>query len=108
MKAVLEESFCREVIDLLKRLKSEEAKHAIRRLKDAVKERRTSEFYQEAARCHHLLREGELEVDDHATVSHGDEDGAYVQAWLWVTGDEMRQVRKELQAKQAEPTAKGV
>ena len=27
---------------------------------------------------------GELEVDEGATVSMGDDLGAYVQAWLWV------------------------
>jgi len=29
--------------------------------------------------------EGELEVDDDAAVSMGDGDGAYVQAWVWVS-----------------------
>lgn len=30
------------------------------------------------------VREGELEVDDNAIVSWGSDNGAYVQAWLWV------------------------
>lgn len=34
---------------------------------------------------HH--RDGELEVDENAIVSAGDDSGAYVQAWVWV-GDE--------------------
>jgi hypothetical protein len=29
-------------------------------------------------------REGELEFDDTALVSEGDDNGAYVQAWVWV------------------------
>lgn len=29
-------------------------------------------------------RDGELEVDEGAIVSRGDDDGAYVMAWLWV------------------------
>lgn len=29
-------------------------------------------------------REGSAEIDDDAVVSEGDENGAYVQAWLWV------------------------
>jgi hypothetical protein len=29
-------------------------------------------------------RDGEIEVDSNALISHGDDDGAYVAAWLWV------------------------
>ena len=29
-------------------------------------------------------REGELEIDEGAKVSEGDDNGAYVQAWVWV------------------------
>lgn len=32
---------------------------------------------------------GELEVDDWAVISAGDDDGAYVMAWLWVPNDEL-------------------
>ncbi|MEZ5846505.1 MAG: hypothetical protein R3C70_07125 [Geminicoccaceae bacterium] len=28
--------------------------------------------------------EGKIEIDDDAVVSRGDDDGAYVQAWVWV------------------------
>jgi hypothetical protein len=31
--------------------------------------------------------EGCIEVDDNAVVSEGDDNGAYVQAWLWVSFD---------------------
>lgn len=31
--------------------------------------------------------EGELEIDDDAVVSEGDDNGAYVQAWVWVRFD---------------------
>lgn len=30
-------------------------------------------------------REGEIEIDDNARVSEGDDNGAYVQAWIWVS-----------------------
>lgn len=30
-------------------------------------------------------RDGEIEIDDGAVVSRGDEDGAYVAAWVWVS-----------------------
>ena len=33
-----------------------------------------------------MSREGELEVDDCAVVSRGDDEGSYVSAWLWVPG----------------------
>lgn len=29
-------------------------------------------------------REGEIEVDPNAVVSRGNDNGAYVQAWVWV------------------------
>jgi hypothetical protein len=31
-----------------------------------------------------LAREGELEFDDDAIVSEGNDNGAYLQAWAWV------------------------
>lgn len=43
----------------------------------------TDEQYIEAARAQHE-REGTLEIDDNAKVSRGDDNGAYVQAWVWV------------------------
>ncbi|MGH8156573.1 MAG: hypothetical protein ACREPQ_00505 [Rhodanobacter sp.] len=30
-------------------------------------------------------RDGEIEVDESAIVSEGDDNGAYVSAWLWVS-----------------------
>lgn len=30
-------------------------------------------------------REGEIEIDSSAVVSEGDDNGAYVQAWVWVS-----------------------
>jgi hypothetical protein len=32
--------------------------------------------------------EGEIEVDSDARVANGDDDGAYVAAWVWVPLDE--------------------
>ena len=32
---------------------------------------------------------------DTTQVSMGDDDGSYVQAWVWVPADEARQVKKE-------------
>lgn len=32
--------------------------------------------------------DGEVEIDDNATISWGGEPGAYVQAWVWVPFDE--------------------
>jgi hypothetical protein len=29
-------------------------------------------------------RDGEIEVDSNAIISFGDDDGAYVAAWVWV------------------------
>jgi hypothetical protein len=37
-----------------------------------------------AARLIHGASGGELEIDENAPVSRGDDPGAYVQAWVWV------------------------
>jgi len=49
--------------------------------------------YVDAARLIYA-RDGEIEVDEGAAVSHGADPGAYVQAWVWVTNKEARQARK--------------
>jgi predicted dehydrogenase len=46
-----------------------------------------AEAYRKAAREQHE-DEGTLEVDDNAVVSFGDDDGAYVAAWVWVGKEE--------------------
>jgi hypothetical protein len=38
----------------------------------------------EFARNDPRVREGELEIDDNAVVSWSADNGAYVQAWLWI------------------------
>ncbi|MEQ1843968.1 MAG: hypothetical protein ABL983_00140 [Nitrospira sp.] len=43
----------------------------------------TDEAYIEAARREYQ-REGAIEIDDHAKISRGDDDGAYVAAWVGV------------------------
>ena len=47
----------------------------------------TNEQYIKAAQELHNS-DGSLEVDDGAPVSRGDDDGAYVQAWVWVYDEE--------------------
>lgn len=41
----------------------------------------------EIARQNENLHEGELELDDNAVISEGDDNGAYVQVWMWVPFD---------------------
>ncbi len=45
--------------------------------------RMSEKWYREQATKRSML--GELEVDEDATVSMGDDPGAYVQTWLWVS-----------------------
>ena len=33
----------------------------------------------------HYGSEGYIEIDDNAKLSEGDDNGTYVQAWVWVT-----------------------
>lgn len=44
--------------------------------------------YREYAK-EHLDDDGELEIDDDAVVSLGADDGAYVEAWVWVSDDDL-------------------
>lgn len=34
-------------------------------------------------------QEGSIEIDDLAEVSRGEDSGAYVQAWVWVSDDDI-------------------
>lgn len=43
--------------------------------------------YLEAAQTLHH-RDGDLEIDDDATVSLSDDGGAYVLAWIWVSAED--------------------
>jgi hypothetical protein len=43
----------------------------------------TVQAYRDAARSI-WQRDGEIEIDDDAEISHGSEYGAYVHAWVWV------------------------
>jgi hypothetical protein len=44
----------------------------------------TDEDYRRLAR-ERFQDEGSLEIDESAVVSRGIDDGAYVQAWVWVS-----------------------
>jgi hypothetical protein len=46
------------------------------------------EAYRKAAK-RMFQDEGTIEIDDGATVSAGDANGAYVEAWVWVPDDEI-------------------
>ncbi len=46
------------------------------------------EAYREAA-ISEYADEGRIEIDSNALVSHGDDDGAYVAAWVWVDRDDV-------------------
>lgn len=52
--------------------------------KETVKEK----IYRAAARIFYE-RDGEIEIDDNAAVSIGSDNGAYVQAWIWVSDDDV-------------------
>lgn len=46
----------------------------------------TDDIYRQKAR-EKYGSEGEIEIDDNAVISRGDDKGAYVQAWVWVYAD---------------------
>lgn len=39
--------------------------------------------------------EGECEIDDGAVCSRGDDNGLYVQAWVWIADDEIEEDDEE-------------
>lgn len=48
-----------------------------------------TQYVATANRLYH--NDGEIEVDDNAKVSRGADDGAYVQAWVWVGNESIDQ-----------------
>lgn len=44
--------------------------------------KRNSQIMRLAREQYHV--DGECEIDDGAKISEGDDNGAYVQAWVWV------------------------
>lgn len=50
----------------------------------------TDEQYRQAARAR-FGHEGTIEIDEAATVSRGDDPGAYVQAWVWVYDSDLKE-----------------
>ena len=48
------------------------------------------EQYREGAR-RLWCEDGEIEIDEGATVSVSDDGGAYVQAWVWVSDSDLEQ-----------------
>jgi hypothetical protein len=52
----------------------------------------TDEQYRAAARRIHQ-RDGEVEIDEGATVSRGDDPGCYVAAWVWVYDEDVTEAQ---------------
>jgi hypothetical protein len=52
-----------------------------------TKKERREKIVELARIQHETRREGELEIDDGAKLSEGDDNGSYVQAWVWVDFD---------------------
>jgi hypothetical protein len=38
-----------------------------------------------------FAKDGEIEIDDRAPVNPGDDPGAYVQAWIWISDDDVKE-----------------
>jgi hypothetical protein len=52
----------------------------------ADSEGKNDDWYRERAKELYGV-DGEIEVDNNARISRGDDPGAYVEAWLWVSDD---------------------
>ena len=64
-----------------------DAKNWQQKIDNELRDFETTEKYRNAAGNHHE-HEGTLEFDPGCVVSMGDDPGAYVQAWQWVTNEE--------------------
>jgi hypothetical protein len=72
-----------EAADALRRLVTEQTHPAIQARSDRYRQRARIRFE----------REGELEIDDAAPVSQGEEQGAYVQCWVWIDAPDSEEIR---------------
>jgi hypothetical protein len=64
--------------------------NALQSAREHVAEQETLQAYRDAADRLHT-DEGTIEVDDNAIVSKGEDDGAYVAAWVWVYDDDVKE-----------------
>ena len=79
----------KELSDLVSGKASKKFKEQLKKdLKEILKEEPVAAQYRAAAQNNTISQEGKLEVDDGAVVSMGDDKGAYVQAWLWVSDED--------------------
>lgn len=58
-----------------------EAMKVVERLREAFKAYEPSKVAQAEAEYH---KDGEIEIDEGAVCSRGEDSGCYVQAWVWV------------------------
>ena len=91
MLCLVEEADIKHIIKVLRERGHPKDKALIATLKGTLpknmEERKAFDEYREAAKQKHIHDEGNIEVDDGAVVSIG-EDGAYVQAWTWIENEE--------------------
>jgi hypothetical protein len=72
----------------LRREKKEQTSMSNNNETDSETEARWNAYRRAAKRLFH--EDGTLEIDGTATVSEGSDDGAYVQAWVWVSDINIR------------------
>ena len=79
----------REILEKLKKayINDPTVKHWQQKIDDELRDFETTEKYRRAAEGNHE-HEGSLEFDEGCVVSMGDDSGAYVQGWRWVTDEE--------------------
>jgi hypothetical protein len=90
------------VIDLLRNDKAEQSTQlaetlANRKEEQEVQAQRNDRIIEMARDQHQVF--GETEIDDGALVSEGDDNGAYVQSWIWVDFSDT-ELDKELEAEE--------
>jgi hypothetical protein len=60
----------------------------LEKLDEALRDDKNPVLREYRRRAKKMYKEGELEIDDDAVVSKGDDAGAYVQAWVWVEDED--------------------
>lgn len=92
-------SFSNEEIDTLIKILSrdERGSQLIQRINEATHPDTKCPEYRARAAELSFVSDGTCEIDSEAVVSHSDDNGAYVMAWVWVEGTETHDEENEVE-----------
>lgn len=82
----------RRIADALEKAGQSDLAKDCHKIADDAEESFDADFIEAARNVHH--EDGSCEIDDGAVCSIGDiEEGCYVQAWVWISADDIAEVK---------------